>query len=957
MQPRDHSTSAMLRAQTERLVERFNEACLRLGLDTSGVSFADVEYAWTVSPFIAETAITHPQWFLSEIVSSRTEPKSDEYFLETLTGGLERAPDDAAAFAFIRQMRNRELARIAWRDIVFDSDVMSITQELSGFADACIQAGLAWCTKDLSARYGRPYDHANVPLSMIVIGMGKLGGCELNFSSDIDLIFAFAAGGDTRDGRRAISHQEYFDKLGKRFIALLSEPTNDGFVFRVDMRLRPFGDSGPLTSNFDALEHYYQLHGRDWERYAFVKSRAITGSENDRDRLKGIVRPFVYRRYLDYGALEAVREMKALINAEVSRRDLHDNVKLGAGGIREIEFIGQTFQLIRGGREPKLQSRSILKILGACADLNLLEHGESETLGAAYRFLRRTEHRLQQVGDRQTHQLPSDSLEQVRLAYGLGFGTFAELDAELENHRAQVRRCFADLLAPERTSESETTPDLSTANMIWTSDQLDTQSFAILGFDDAPAGIKVIEQLKRPRFLGRLSRAGRERLDRLMPDLIDAVGRRTHSSATLARVAVLIQAIARRSVYLALLADHPDTLKRLIDLYHASPWIARQITQQPLLLDELLDTRALYAPPDRDQLVKQLGTLCGQHSSGDLEEIMDTLRNFKNQQVLRVAASDLMEQFPVAEVSNQLSYIAAALLHQALFIASEIMGEKHGKPQCVVQGEKRDVGFAIIAYGKLGGFELGYSSDLDLVFLHDGAGNEQVTGGPRAVDNTVYFTRLIQRIIHFLSTRTAAGRAYEVDTRLRPGGESGLLVSSIDAFLQYQRNNAWTWEHQALIRARAVAGDPRTMQAFGELRRTILGQARDAQQLRHDIVEMRTRMRTELDRSDDIYFDLKHGVGAITDIEFMVQYGVLRWANEYPDLLEFTDILRLLEVLTRLELMPAELGKALHDAYFAYRADVHRAALQELDGMVETKKFRQHRATVQKAWSAIFEHD
>ncbi len=957
MTPLPNEIPEMLSEQTARLGECFAEACTAAAIDLESTTPAlPFTQAFAASPFIAQYAAQYPRVFLDCITQTAIrEPRGAGWYLEALRNSLEGAANDAEAMAVLRRLRNAELVRIAWRDIVLDTDVMTITAELSALAEANIQAGVAWLQEQMAARFGLPRDADGAPIGLLVLAMGKLGGHELNFSSDIDLIFAFPDTGCTAGGRREIDNQEYFDRLGKRFIALLNDQSADGFVFRVDMRLRPFGDSGPLTSNLDALEHYYQLHGRDWERYAFIKARIITGAERDRKRLQAILKPFVYRRYLDYGAIEAVREMKALIDAEAARKDLEDNVKLGSGGIREIEFIGQTLQLIRGGREPRLRRRSILAVLQTCADLNLLEPAKAAALADAYRFLRRSEHRLQQVADRQTHQLPSAEIEQARLGFAMGFGSYRAFGAELARHRDIVRRCFRELLAPPAPAQEHEATALSTANAVWAEEPGLEDRLAALGFDDTAATRIVIEQLKQSRFLDRLSRQGRDRLDRLMPHLLATAGKRTHSGATFVRLAELVRAIARRSVYLSLLADHPGALQRLIDLYHASPWIARQITQQPLLLDELLDPRVLFAPPGRDQLVNQLDTLLAAHHRDDIEQTMDTLRHFKNQQVLRVAASDIMAEFPVAEVSDQLSYIAEALLHHALDIAQHHLGEKHGEPTCLDAGQALRAGFAIVAYGKLGGLELGYGSDLDLVFIHDSRGARQATDGIHSVDNHVFFTRLSQRIIHLLSTRTAAGRAYEVDTRLRPSGQSGLLVSSIAAFAEYQKHNAWTWEHQALVRARAVAGAPETMAAFECVRREVLGRPRDGDKLRADILEMRERMRMDLDRSDDVYFDLKQGAGGITDIEFLVQYCVLRWAHEHKELLIFTDNLRLLEAFTRLGVMTVDVGRMLHDAYFAYRAEVHRRALREIDGLVEAGKFSGHRTAVRAAWGKLIE--
>lgn len=914
-----------------------------------------VRRAFAISRFVADIAATEPRWFLDNVAANSTRARTLDDYREQLAA-IANDDDPETVFRGFRQLRNREFARIAWRDFILDVAVPVITAELSAFADACIQIGLGWCERQCAARYGQPRDANGDVITMNVLGMGKLGGNELNFSSDIDLVFAFSSAGNTAGGRRELSNQEYFDKLGRALIALLSEPTADGFVFRVDMRLRPFGDSGPLTSNFGALEHYYQLHGRDWERYAFIKARIVAGNEQTSARLEKILKPFVYRRYLDYGALEAVREMKALIDTEVARRELDMHVKLGPGGIREIEFIGQTFQMIRGGQEPRLQNRSILEILNVCVTLKLLDAQDAAGLSSAYLFLRQTEHRLQQFADQQTHEIPYYPIERERLAYSLGFSDYAQFEARLEQHRDVVRRCFDELLRPEQSDErdAEVSVTLAMARQVWI-DGTNEDALRELGFDDPAAASTAIELLRAPKYLDRLSREGRERLNRLMPLLLETAGRRAQSVVTFNRLADLVRAIARRSVYLALLADHPATLARLVDLYSASPWIAQQITQQPALLDELLDARILFAPPDQGELVQLLGQKLRLHDLDDVEKVMNTIRNFKNQQVLRIAASDIMKQFPVAEVSNQLSYVAATLLHHGLLMAQANLLLKHGKPMCIDKGVPREVGFAIVAYGKLGGYELGYGSDLDLVFVHDGTGEQEFTDGERAIDNNVYFTRVCQRIIHFLSTRTSAGRAYEVDTRLRPSGDSGLLVSSIKAFALYQDNEAWTWEHQALIRARAVCGDPQTILDFENVRRTTLARAREPDRLRADILDMRERMRAELDRSDGEYFDLKQGPGGITDVEFMVQYGVLRWASEYPDLLTFSDNLRLLEVLTRLGLMSDSMGATLHDAYFAYRAEVHRCALQEIDGLVEETSFREHRAAVVAAWLEFFD--
>lgn len=949
-----------LRAPTRVLFERFAAAWHAAGGARGAWQEAlpALTRVFAASPFVADYAIRHPREFTTCVTENIGMPRTADLLEAFAAAACADAAGEADAMAAVRRLRNREMVRIAWRDILGLSDLRTVMAELTALADAFIRASLDYLEATLVDRYGAPCDEHGAEQKLIVIGMGKLGGGELNFSSDVDLIFVFRAAGETAGGRRAISNQEYFDRLGKKLIGFLGDTTEEGFVYRIDMRLRPFGDSGPLTTNFSALEHYYLVHGRDWERYALIKGRPVTGDDADRAALQQILKPFVFRRYLDFGALEAVREMKALINEEVARQDLHHDVKRGAGGIREIEFIGQTFQLIRGGREPRLQVRPILEVLAACADLKLLAHEDAAALTAAYQVLRTVEHRLQEVDDRQTHELPRDEIGRARLASGLGHGDWSACDQAIARVRQAVQRCFALLLLPD-PSGGDAGEGTARAE-IWSAAPADTEVTAALaraGFAAPEDYAAVLADLKHPRFLERLSREARMRLDRLMPLLLPELAAAGASGAAFARLADLLKAIARRSVYLSLLADNAGTRARLIDLYGASPWIAAQITLQPILLDELLDPRSLYAPPDRAQLAAQLDAALANSDPGDLDDMMDVLRRFKAQQVLRVAASDVMGHFPIAEVSNQLSYIAACLLERALAIAWADLAARHGRPTFAGPDGAREAGFAIVAYGKLGGLELGYGSDLDLVFIHDSEGTRGMTDGAKPLANDVFFTRLAQRIIHLIATRTAAGIAYELDMRLRPSGSSGLLVTSLDAFAEYQRHNAWTWEHQALVRARGISGARPVLERFEAIRREVLRTPRDPSKLRSEIREMRERMRAQTDRSDAERYDVKHGIGGITDIEFMVQYAVLRWAAQHPALTTYTDNLRQLEIIADLELYPREDCRILHDAFFAFRAEVHRCALQEIDGLVPVVAFGDERRAVAALWNRIMVQD
>ena len=947
---------ALLQEDTTRLLDRFSQAVADYAAPAiEPLLLTQIAAAFTKSSFIAEYAIRRPGEFIELLAAPSLGLTRARFVYDNLLGAaLEDCHEFSAAQSALRSLRQAEMVRVAWRDLQLGISVEVVMTELSAFADAVVASAVAWLHQHLEPRFGRAYNEQGTPLSLLVLGMGKLGGGELNFSSDIDLLFIYECEGVTRGGRKDILHQEYFDRLGRELIALLNEKTADGFVFRVDMRLRPFGDSGPLTSNLAAIEHYYTVHGRDWERYALIKARALCGDQACRTALDTLIRPFVFRRYLDYGALDALREMKALIDSEASSDALRDDVKRGRGGIREIEFTAQLFQLTRGGREARLRHRQLLPTLTSCGELGLLEADEVTRLSAGYRFLRMVEHRLQQVRDEQTHRLPRDDKERARLAFAAGFADWSVFEAELLRHRRSTRALFEALLNVAATGEGEEPAGKSSWHMLWLRAHEDEQAAWLVrcGRDDPATLLKVMRDLKSERFQSRLSQHSRERLARIMPVLLEMICTRKVSDETVLRIAALLRAIAGRSVYLAFLADYPDALARLIDLFAASAWIAQQITRYPILLDELLDVRVLYAPPDQAHLQALLSEQLD--AAEDLEAAMETLRSFRNSQMLRVAASDITGQFPIAEVSNQLTYIAQACVGSALVMAWHDLVARYGAPLYIVNGVRRAAGLSVIAYGKLGGWELGYGSDLDLVFLHDSTGEEQHTDGERGIENNVFFSRLVQRFIHILSTATAAGAAYEVDTRLRPSGAAGQLVANCEAFGAYQSHEAWVWEHQALVRARAITGDLAIGQRFSDIRGQILALEREPLTLKHEITAMRTRMSLELDCGNERRFDLKHGLGGVTDIEFMVQYAVLRWAGQHPRLLIWTDNLRLLETIADLGLLPAALCRGLHDAYFAYRAALHRCALQQQDGLVDARQFEAQRQEVRQIWTTVF---
>ncbi|MCB1865495.1 MAG: bifunctional [glutamate--ammonia ligase]-adenylyl-L-tyrosine phosphorylase/[glutamate--ammonia-ligase] adenylyltransferase [Chromatiales bacterium] len=862
------------------------------------------------------------------------------------------AGDEEQLGRALRLARQREMLRICWRDIGGLAELDEILTDLSNLADACVQTALAHHRRLAAAQWGEPFDDRGAAVDLIAIGMGKLGGGELNFSSDIDLIFAYRADGETCGGRRSTSNHEYFTRIARAVTVTLESPRAEGFVFRVDTRLRPFGLSGPLAVSFAALEEYLHGQARMWERYAWIKARAIGARASDQALLDAIVRPFVFRRYLDFSAIEAIRDMKRMIEDEYRDRRIDDNVKLGRGGIREIEFIGQVFQLIRGGREPTLQARPIRAVLRRLARLGLLDEAVADRLDTAYCLLRHVENRLQQVDDQQVHVLPADDTTRARIATALDHPDWTALLAALDAARAAVHREFAAVFS--------TDTDAAAADRfarVWTHPQ-EAGSDAELGhagFRDPPAARERIGQLRGSGGFRVLGQTGRARLDHLVPALIEEAAATPDPDGALERLLAVIEAIGGRSAYLALLYEHPAARTHLASLVGLSPWIAREIARQPILLDELLDPRRLYAPATDDRLMRELVAHLAAIPEDDLEEQMERLRQFAHAQMLRIAAADITGALPLMKVSDYLSALAEVMLRYALALAWTELTERHGVPGFEVDGVRRDAQFTIVAYGKLGGLELGYGSDLDIVFLHDSTGSAQHTNGERSAENAVFFTRLAQRIIHILTAPMRSGTLYEVDTRLRPNGKSGLLVSSFDAFALYQNDSAWTWEHQALIRARPVAAIGRPEPAFAAIRDAVLRRERDPRKLREEVVEMRSRMRAELDRSTTEDFDLKQGHGGITDIEFMVQYRVLRHAFEHPELTRWTDNIRLLETLAGCGLMPASDAGRLAEIYRRLRGDIHRASLLDRPVLIDPGAHAAERAFVQAQWQATFE--
>ncbi|MFP4475966.1 MAG: bifunctional [glutamate--ammonia ligase]-adenylyl-L-tyrosine phosphorylase/[glutamate--ammonia-ligase] adenylyltransferase [Desulfatibacillaceae bacterium] len=903
------------------------------------------------SDFVARAFTRDPALFFEMAHEGLLEGPHDNEALFARVGAATRnAGDERELGRVLRRLRLRESLRAAWRDIAGWAELAETLAHMSCLAEACLSAGLDRLDGWLAAKHGRPRDSGGRVQGLVVVGMGKLGARELNFSSDVDLVFAYREDGATGDGT---SLNEYFTKLARSLVNLIGKSTADGVVFRVDARLRPFGESGPMVLSFDAMEDYYQAQGREWERYAWVKARCVAGDRAAWPALWDSLRPFVYRRYLDYGVFDSLREMKAMIAAEVRRKKLAGDVKLGSGGIREVEFIGQVLQLIRGGVIPELQCRPILTALDRLAGHGLLDVGAARELTRAYVFLRRVENRLQEWGDLQTHALPVEPVRREAMAMSLDFPDWEEFLEALDFHREKVHRHFNELL--EQPGKPETADASTPFHDAWAAASDAEQAaghLARAGIADSAGAGSHLSRLRQSPKVRSLSQKGRSRLDRLVPMVAAEAAKTGQPAVVLGRMADIVEAVCQRTNYLALLQEEPQVLALLAGLCDATPLVSRQVASHPVLMDELVDPRMLYSPPDRDGLRRELASRMGRCPDGDLEVQMEDLRIFKQVNTLRVIAADVSGALPLMKVSDRLTWIAEAVLEQVLDLAWKHVSARFGKPACTLNDTSCDKGFAVIGYGKLGGLELGYGSDLDLVFMHAGK-TMDMTDGERQLDAGSFFARLGQRFIHILTAHTSSGALYEIDMRLRPSGGSGVLVSNLSSWREYELEDAWTWEHQALVRARFVAGDPVVGEAFAMARDMILRQPRDRDRLREDVVSMRDRMRENLLKRKEGMFDLKQGVGGIVDIEFINQYFVLALSYEYPELAIWTDNVRILETIVKTNLLPAGEARGLRAAYLALRADTHRLALERREALVPDDRHLEHRRLVIRLWNRV----
>ncbi|MDY6929255.1 MAG: bifunctional [glutamate--ammonia ligase]-adenylyl-L-tyrosine phosphorylase/[glutamate--ammonia-ligase] adenylyltransferase [Pseudomonadota bacterium] len=913
-----------------------------------------------LSPFVTEVALTKPDVF-TRIVKHQWHKQVDiVQVCREFTSRLAETDSEEKLLIALRLFRAEQMAALAWRDLTNQQTIQTSLAQTSQLADTLILAAYDWLYQAHSARYGVPQG-PDGPQPMLILGMGKLGGKELNFSSDIDLIFSYPYKGETDHPRKPIENQQFFTKLAQRLIAALNKTTPLGQVFRVDMRLRPFGDSGPLVAHFGALEDYYQDQGRQWERYAMIKARILNPESCYASQLEAILAPFIYRRYLDFTTIDAIRDMKRLISKELRRRRLTGNIKLGAGGIREVEFFAQSFQLIHGGRETTLQSRELQPVLNRLAELQIIEPQAISQLLKDYYFLRKAEHTLQQFNDEQTQLLPDSNWTQAVIAKVMAFSEYQAFLSTLTAVMERVHEQFNQLVSEPGDEQQEQDSLFSRCKDAWLLNVSEHEFCDLLSDTlDESSALALFEQLRD--FKGQLSRhrigqRGEDTLAKLMPEMIYYMLRQCPTDITLLlpRLISVIGAITGRTTYLDLLHENPDVLKQLIKLCARSAWITEQIRSFPLLLDELLTPLYLQQqqtslPVVYDEYSDELRQNLLRVEPEDTELLMEQWRQFKLCQQLRIAASDISGSLPIAKVSDKLTVLAEVLLQAVFKSAWQQLTDKFGVPSHLQQDE---TGFLVVGYGKLGGYELGYGSDLDLVFIHN-APQDSETSGAKKVSAQHFYIKLAQRIMHLLNTRTLSGQLYEADLRLRPSGNSGLLCCHLTGFEHYQEQEAWTWEHQALVRARSILGDEPLLEAFKQVRNRVLQRQRELPSLAEEVVKMRLKMRDHLLDNQASGLDLKQCEGGITDIEFMVQFWVLGYSHQFPALTQWPDNLRIIEHVQQAGLISKTAAENLQSAYLTLRDHYHQLTLAGEKFAHSNEELEAVRKLVTTQWQQTF---
>ena len=918
---------------------------------------SELRAVWAASDFVATTCIATPTLIYDLICSGDMDHAYAPRALAKRVGeSLKSCENEDELHVGLRKIRQREMVRMAWRDLCGMAEVEETMGCVSELAECCIEQALTHHHKWLSQRYGQPRDKNGQAVGLVVLGLGKLGGKELNYSSDIDLIFAYRSAGETvpvdehhNSNKSGLDNQTYFIKLGQKIITALDRISADGFVFRTDMRLRPNGNSGPLALSFSAIESYYQTHGRSWERYAMIKARVVAGDESSGAELLAILNPFIYRKYLDFGAFDSIREMKDMIGRELIKKGINQNIKLGWGGIREIEFLVQSHQLIRGGKEKGLQTQSLYQAIALLVDIDVIDMWAKNQLLEGYRFLRNSEHRLQMVADRQTQQLPETEFEQHRLAWSMGFENWPAYVEKLDQHRTNIDIQFKMIL---EVDAYQTTPAVALRAQlidVWSGSLEQQEASSILqeaGFAQATSTPVLLREFRGGRLYQAFSSAERDRIDRLMPLALQHAAQ--HATAERAMVAFVsvIEAIGRRTAYLSLLIENPIALGQLLHLCAASPWISSHIGKHPIILDELLNPLAHVDSRNAQALSAELSHRMAQVDLDDEEEWGDTLREYQHAQVLRIAAADVLDVLQISDVHYGLTQLAEMLLQTVFCDALEFTKKKFAKEM-----KLKTCAAGIIAYGKLASGELGYNSDLDLVVCYEQTGDSEFADNSEA---EYFYNRVGRRFIHLLTTRTQAGILYQLDMRLRPSGRSGTLVTSLSGFSDYQLNSAWTWEHQALVRSRVVAGNADFQNKFEAIRKAILVLQRDNKQLQNEVINMRRKMIDANCQSTDQVYDIKLDEGGIIDIEFLIQYWILRHANTHIALTVPRTTATCIDALIAHSIIDENTGRQLLNCYQTYLRQSLDLKLMERAVLIQQGELLTERNTIRTIWNSVF---
>ncbi len=953
--PKDTSTDSLddvLKTEGSNQYERLKS---RLTAEQFAVFDArpEFKYVLAMSDFVANTIFSYPKECCQMIAEGALD--STEYHKtpkDFVCDYLKEKLPDTELKRRLRILRRTHHMAIAWRDLCGFASIDEVFAKLSSLAEQIVLRTVYLIRQQQRVIYGDALDSDGSPLPMLILGMGKLGGGELNFSSDIDLIFTYPYEGETTGAANSLTFREFFSRIVQRTANVLSDITVDSFCYRIDLRLRPFGDAGALVNSFDALSTYYENQGRTWERYALVKAR-ILGNEHGLDKygeeLTAMLRPFVYRRYMDYGAIQSLRKLKHLIESEVRRRSLNNNFKLGSGGIREVEFIAQVFQLMRGGRFSELRDESLRKTLKNIISLALIPKDVCENLDSCYVFLRRTENVIQEFSDKQTQNIPDSKRDFARLLTAMNYKDEESYRSDLSTVMNFVHEEFRNVMA-EDDSDDDSLKDFD----LWEADnELDELTAQLepymlqkeLTKDMASSILSLKANLSRMP-VGPL---GRETLLSLMPKVIYTIAQKENAPTLFSRLSGLIERIALRTPYLQLLDDKREVLERFIELSRDNHFACELITEHPILLDELFIPQYFTTPPSTDEFFAMLQERLLRIDEEDLELVMDELRLFKKIMVFRIALSDKAGKLPLMKISDALTWLAEAIIKELIILAWKQMAQKYGEPE----GRSiNDPGIAVIGYGKLGGIELGYKSDLDMVFIRQVG--DSMTDGTNSVHESMFYQRLIQRIMHLATTGTVGGVLYEMDTRLRPDGDTGVLISDIESFELYQKGRAWTWEHQALVRARPITGSWDIIRKFSQIRDEVLRSPHDDDKLKQEVVSMREKMRSHLDRTSEKLFDVKQGPGGMIDVEFISQYLLLRYAPEYPEMTLWTDNVRILEECTRLGIIPKEKTQVLIDAYIDIRKIYHELSLADLPRLISQDHRISATYKVEEIWKEIF---